>query len=129
MLADTHSKKPILTTYPNPFTPGANEVLTGEPLQVAFQAFTSDGIPQLRPQNFPRKPTRPVRARFIAAGFLFTCGRFVEEVPYDPELYFMGEETAMTVRAFTHGYDFFHPAETILWHDYGRQHTRKHWED
>ncbi len=130
-VAETGSKKPILSTYPAPFTPGENEVLTDGPLQVAFQAFAEDGIPQLRPQSFlPRqKEKRPIRARFIAAGFLFTCGRFVQDVPYDPELYFMGEESAMTVRAFTHGYDLFHPAETIVWHDYGRQDARKHWGD
>ena len=41
----------------------------------------------------------------------------------------MGEETAMTVRAFTHGYDLFHPAETVVWHDYLRADARKHWGD
>jgi len=129
--ADTGSKKPILSTYPAPFTPGENEILTDGPLQVAFQAFTADGIPQLRPRHLPEhgKSGRPPRARFVAAGFLFTRGRFVQDVPYDPELYFMGEESAMTMRAFTHGYDLFHPAETIVWHDYGRQDARKHWGD
>lgn len=70
-----------------------------------------------------------MRARFLAAGFLFAPGSFVREVPYDPELYFMGEETAMTVRAFTHGYDLFHPHETLLWHDYGRHDAPRHWGD
>lgn len=72
---------------------------------------------------------RPLRARFLAAGFLFAPGSFVEEVPYDPELYFMGEESAMTVRAFTHGYDLFHPVEPVVWHDYIRADARKHWGD
>ena len=125
------SDKPVLSTYATPFTPGEHEVLSGGPLQIAFQAFTPDGIPQLKPADFPDhwNPERPVRARFVSAGFLFAPGRFVEEVPYDPELYFMGEETAMTVRAFTHGYDLFHPAETIVWHDYLRADARKHWGD
>ncbi len=129
--ATTGSPRPILTTYPAPFTPAENEVLTGAPLQVAFHAFTADGIPQLWPQHLPhRLLTRPaIRARFLAAGFLFAPGRFVQEVPYDPALYFMGEESAMTVRAFTHGYDLFHPTETLLWHDYGRHQARRHWAD
>jgi len=129
--ADTGSEKPVLSTYPAPFTPGENEILTDGPLQVAFRAFTADGIPQLRPQPLPEhhKTRHPLRARFLSAGFLFTCGRFAQDVPYDPELYFMGEEPAMSVRAFTHGYDLFHPTETILWHDYGRQNARKHWGD
>ncbi len=128
---ETGSDKPILSTYATPFTPGGNEVLSGGPLQIAFQAFTPEGIPQLKPLALQRcgNSCRPNRARFVSAGFLFAHGRFVEEVPYDPDLYFMGEEAAMTVRAFTHGYDLFHPGETVLWHDYLRADARKHWGD
>jgi hypothetical protein len=127
----TGSQKPILGSYATPFTPGGAEVLRPGPLRVALQAFGPDGIPQLRPAGFRRNPPagQPVRARFLSAGFLFTVGDFVREVPYDPDLYFMGEEIAMTVRAFTHGYDLFHPAETIVWHDYLRLDARKHWSD
>jgi hypothetical protein len=35
----------------------------------------------------------------------------------------------MTLRAFTSGYDLFHPHETIIWHDYGRPTAAKHWSD
>jgi hypothetical protein len=86
---------------------------------MVFQQFTSDGIPQLWGAAFPagHSSKQPMRVRFLAAGFLFTPGRFVREVPYDPELYFTGEESAMTVPAFTNGYDLFHPAENIIWRD------------
>ena len=70
-----------------------------------------------------------MRARFLAAGFLFTIGSFVEEVPYDPELYFFGEEIAMTLRAYTHGYDLFHPHQVLVWHDYVRSYATRHWDD
>ncbi len=135
VMAETGSSKPILSTYATAFTPaaipGQNEVLQGPPLQMLFQAFTKEGIPQLRPADIPhaRIGKAPLRARFLAAGFLFAPGSFVKEVPYDPDLYFMGEESAMTVRAFTHGYDLFHPAETVIWHDYIRADARKHWGD
>ena len=130
-VVETGSEKPVLGTYAPPFTPGETEILHGGPLQMVFQQFTPDGIPQLRAGAFPagRTSQKPLRARFLAAGFLFAPGRFVEEVPYDPELYFMGEESAMTVRAFTHGYDLFHPAEPIVWHDYVRADAKKHWGD
>jgi Glycosyltransferase (GlcNAc) len=136
MAEGTESAKPILSTYATPFTPvaddsGEDEVLRGGPLQMVFQGFTPEGIPQLRPGAFPTgwKGPGAMRGRFVSAGFLFAPGRFVEEVPYDPELYFMGEESALTVRAFTHGYDFFHPAETVVWHDYIRANAKKHWGD
>jgi hypothetical protein len=130
-MAETASAKPILSTYASPFTLGENEILHGGPFQMIFQEFTAEGIPQLRPGAVlpGRASQKPLRARFLAAGFLFAPGKFVEEVPYDPELYFMGEESAMTVRAFTHGYDLFHPAESIVWHDYIRADARKHWGD
>ncbi|MGC2160324.1 MAG: GlcNAc-transferase family protein [Silvibacterium sp.] len=130
-ILETGSDKPILSTYAASFIPGENELLQGAPLQIAFQAFTQDGIPQLKPAEFrtPRKLERPVRARFLSAGFLFAPGPFVEQVPYDPDLYFLGEEIAMTVRAFTQGYDLFHPIENVVWHDYLRAGARKHWGD
>jgi Glycosyltransferase (GlcNAc) len=132
MMQQTGSPKPILSTYATPFEPaGEHEVLEGAPLQMALQGFTTEGIPHMRPLGIRnwQSLARPLRARFISAGFLFASGAFVQEVPYDPELYFLGEEAAMTLRAFTHGYDFFHPCETIVWHDYVRRDAVKHWDD
>lgn len=130
----TGSLKPILSTYASPFTPADEdnrELLNGVPQVMAIQSFTPEGIPHLKPVDMPgwQLRTCPMRARFLAAGFLFTIGAFVEEVGYDPELYFFGEEIAMTLRAFTHGYDLFHPRELLLWHDYVRRYASRHWDD
>ena len=131
MAQQTGSPKPILSTYATPFEPGPQEVLQGAPLQMALQGFTAEGIPHMRPLAIRdwQSLDRPLRARFLSAGFLFAPGGFVREVPYDPELYFLGEEAAMSLRAFTHGYDLFHPCETIVWHDYVRRDAVKHWDD
>ncbi len=125
------SRKVVLSTYANAFTPGEHEILEGAPLQMGFSGFTPEGIPHMKPMGIPDWQTlrAPRRARFLSAGFLFAPGSFVEDVAYDPGLYFLGEETAMTVRAFTSGYDLFHPHEAIVWHDYGRIGGIKHWED
>jgi hypothetical protein len=129
-MEQTGSPKPVLSTYATAFVPG-NEVLADGPLQMAFQGFTEDGIPHMKPVGIPDWESRsaPLRARFLSAGFLFAPGSFVDEVRYDPELYFLGEEATMTLRAFTSGYDLFHPRETIVWHDYVRANATKHWED
>jgi hypothetical protein len=71
----------------------------------------------------------PIPGRFIAAGFIFTQGIFCNEVPYDPQLYFNGEETNLAVRAFSNGYDIFHPHRTLLFHYYTRSKSKKHWND
>ena len=130
----TGSSKPILSTYASSFIPEDathREVLLGVPQMMAISLFNFEGIPHLKPVDMPGGQARklPMRARFLAGGFLFTIGAFVEEVPYDPELYFFGEETSMSVRAFTHGYDLFHPHEVLVWHDYVRNYARRHWDD
>jgi hypothetical protein len=136
MMGQTGSPKPILSTYANAFTPreaGSNEpeILSGPPQLIALEMFTDEGIPKLKPLPIPNPSTlkRPVAARFLAAGFLFAPGSFVEDVPYDPNLYFFGEEISMTLRAFTSGYDLFHPAENVAWHDYVRAYATRHWDD
>jgi hypothetical protein len=127
----TGTRKPLLSAYALAFRPGRLEVLAGDPGQIGFQAFTEDSIPQIKPTGFPPGMQRefPVPARFLAAGFLFAPGSFVEDVPYDPEIYFLGEEVTMTVRAWTHGYDLFHPVTSVVWHDYQRHTARRHWGD
>lgn len=54
----------------------------------------------------------------VSAGQLFTRGRFVEDIPYDPYLYFHGEEQNISMRAFTHGWDIWHPNVVPLYHLY-----------
>jgi len=49
-------------------------------------------------------------------------------VPYDPQVYFAGEEISLAARAFTSGYDLLYPNENLIWHLY--HHDRpKHWDD
>ena len=127
----TSSNKPILTTYGTPFSPWDHQALSSEPMQMNLAHFTEEGIVSVHPGPIPnwRYLTRPIRARFLSAHFLFTSGDFVSEVPYDRDLYFEGEEITLAIRSFTRGYDLFHPPEAIVWHEYTRQNRRKHWDD
>ena len=130
--AATGSRKPILTAYATgPYVPDDPGSFTEEPMQMEFDRFTEDGLVLFRPGAIPdwRTKTDPRRSRFVSAHFLFAPGNFVSDVPYDPSLYFIGEEITLTVRAFTHGYDLYHPGEVILWHEYTRNYRSKHWDD
>ena len=60
----------------------------------------------------------PSRGVLVAAGFLFAPGLFVEEIPYDPLLYFSGEELAIALRAFSRGWDVWHPERIPAFHRY-----------
>ena len=71
----------------------------------------------------------PARSRFISGNFVFTLGTWNQEVPQDPDHYYWGEEFNLTVRSFTHGYDFYLPSEIVAWHmcHFGEA-PRRHWE-
>ena len=69
----------------------------------------------------------------LSAGFLFSESEMVEQVPYDPNLYFEGEETTMALRLFTNGFDIFHIPRIPLFHcyvDYSNEAKRPmHWNE
>lgn len=125
--------KPLLTGYAPMFDPTADELTRRSfiPVQMTFSRFTAAGSLLNTSRAMPqwRKLYWPVRARFFSGHFAFAEGRFVREVPYDPHLYFHGEEITMAVRAFTHGYDLFHPHRVMLWHCYERDYRVRHWDD
>jgi hypothetical protein len=54
----------------------------------------------------------------LGAGCVFAPGSFVEAFPYDPWYYFHGEEQALTMRLFTHGWDIMHIAGLPIYHLY-----------
>eukprot|EP01059_Diplonema_ambulator_P001155 TRINITY_DN10913_c0_g1_i1.p1 TRINITY_DN10913_c0_g1~~TRINITY_DN10913_c0_g1_i1.p1 ORF type:complete len:386 (+),score=56.81 TRINITY_DN10913_c0_g1_i1:119-1159(+) len=66
------------------------------------------------------RPSKPIRTAFLAAGFNFARGHRVDKVPYDPYTPFLfdGEEMSFAVRAWTHGYDFYHPDKSVVAHLY-----------
>lgn len=125
-------KKPLLTAYPPSYDPKNDPAgrATGG-IQIDFSAFNDNSVFSTGSSPIKNWETRtkPLRGRFFAGGFAFARAAFVTDVPYDPSLYFQGEEMAMALRAFTHGYDIYHPHHPVLWHHYMRHETPKHWKD
>ena len=126
MLKKCPSPKPILTTYPAPYRPpDKRSVCT--PHIVAWEFQTDTGLLRLVGQN--RHMDRPKRGAFLAGGFNFCSSSFIEEVPYDPHLYFYGEELSMSVRAWTWGWDVYSPHRCLIHHYYAPSNAPKHWRD
>ena len=124
--------KPLLTGYVSSFNPNNDpEGRVREPWRMAFDRFIPEGAVFFLPETIPnwRELTEPVPARFYSAHFAFTLGQFSVEVQHDPEFYFHGEEISIGVRAYTHGYDLFHPHEVVIWHEYTREGRTKQWDD
>jgi hypothetical protein len=124
--------KPLLTSYISSYNPEIDpKGRTQAPWLMNFDRFTPEGVIFFLPATIPgwETMTEPIPSRFYSAHFAFTVGQFAIEVQHDPEFYFHGEEITIAVRAFTHGYDLFHPHKIIAWHEYTRKGRTKQWDD
>jgi hypothetical protein len=131
-LQDKGYKKPLLTGYVSSFDPDNDpngRVMV--PWRMTFDRFIPEGAVFFLPETIPgwESLTEPVPARFYSAHFCFTLGQFSKEVQHDPFYYFHGEEISVGVRAYTHGYDLFHPHKVLVWHEYTRKGRTKQWDD
>lgn len=125
-------EKPLLTGYITSFDPDNDpDGRVKEPWWMTFDRFTPEGVVFFLPATIPNWENiyEPVRGRFYSAHFAFTTGQFAKEVQHDPEFYFHGEEITIAVRAFTHGYDLYHPHRIVAYHEYTRKGRTKHWDD
>jgi len=134
MIKDLQSKgysKPLLTGYVSSFDPDNDpQGRVTEPWRMTFDRFIPEGAVFFLPEVIPgwREITEPIKARFYSAHFCFTLGQFSKEVQHDPNYYFHGEEISVGVRAYTHGYDLFHPHRVVIWHEYTRKNRVKQWD-
>ena len=125
-------EKPLLTGYVSSFDPDNDpKGRTMVPWRMSFDRFIPEGAVFFLPETIPgwESMTEPVPSRFYSAHFAFTLGKFSTEVQHDPEFYFHGEEISIAVRAYTHGYDLFHPHKVLIWHEYTRKGRTKQWDD
>lgn len=135
MIADLQKEgyaKPLLTAYLPSFDPDNDPGFRVKDVwKLDFDRFTPEGIIFMLPatlEGWKNEPF-PVPTRFFSAHFVFTFGQWNIDVPYDPNLYFHGEEISLAVRSYTHGYDLFIPNKIIAWHEYTRKNRTRHWDD
>ena len=124
--------KPLLTGYVSSYNPKNDpQERVRVPWRMVFDKFIPEGAVFFLPETIPNWEllATPVPARFYSAHFCFTLGSFAKEVQHNPDFYFHGEEISITVRAFTKGYDLFHPHRVVIWHEYTREGRTKQWDD
>ena len=125
-------KKPLLTGYVSSFDPENDPgARVREPWRMVFDRFIPEGAVFFLPETIPgwQNLKEPVTARFYSAHYCFTLGQFSKEVQHDPDYYFHGEEISIAARAYTWGYDLFHPHKVLIWHEYTRKGRTKQWDD
>jgi len=125
-------EKPIVTAYLPPYNPLTEpRGRRRKPLKI-YPFERRDGLLLRligRPILDAGRLRGPVPGEFVSLHCLFAAGAFNREVPFDPHCYFFGDEVSTSLRAFTHGYDIFHPHEVIGWHCYDRAYRPTHWDD
>ena len=126
------SDKPILTTYPPDFDRLSRRIPQYPfPSYLHFRDFHPRlGFTEQERRFCTRVPSKPLKSLFWAAGFSFTLGEAIREVPYDPycPFVFVGEEMSMSIRYFTHGWDFFAPTKNFIFHLTKRTYRPTFWE-
>jgi glycosyltransferase involved in cell wall biosynthesis len=125
-------KKPLLTGYVSSFDPDNDpNGRVMEPWKMVFDRFIPEGAVFFLPETIQgwQNLTEPVASRFYSAHYCFTLGEFSVEVQHDPDYYFHGEEISIAARAYTWGYDLFHPHKVLIWHEYTRKGRTKQWDD
>jgi len=143
----TGDEMAVLTTYLTDIV-GSIDQNTGKSLRSTRPIMCNtdyEGGPQGKHLRHLSQPEReppsslkmPQLEPYWAAGFSFSRGHFVVNVPYDlyQPMIFQGEEMSIGIRAFTIGYDFFAPQRSVCFHHYAsndRSHKRdnvpKFWE-
>jgi hypothetical protein len=129
----------VISSYPNPFTLQdgrlARQICTEGVLAHVVKpgaVFEADHL-VLPFEAHPVDSASAVPGWHLGAGCLFAPGRLVEQFPYDPNFYFHGEEQALALRLFTHGWDIFHTPQLPVYHLYnnaeaGTPRRALHWD-
>ena len=135
----TYHQKPIITCYPRAFevVDAENEIfkLDSQEKRALTLVLKEDSIFIKRcfsNQIAGITENEISHGYLIAAGCLFTTKEFVNEIPYDDNLYFYGEELAILLRAFTRGFSVFHTADVPVYHLYhvvGDLKRKLHWDE
>ena len=123
------TSRPVISHYPNIWSKTGEEHESNGNVMVMCNGHYLDlGFIRMDAAWMDRK-IEPYYQPFSAGGYLFSDGRLVHDVPFDPYLDYLfdGEEILYSVRMWTNGYDLFTPGESVLFHDYNRHTAKRYW--
>lgn len=124
--------KPLLTAYLPKYEPADDPAGRGRRPYRIYPLSREEGV-LTRLTGFPIRGWTtlegPVPADFLSLHFVLADGQFNLEAPFDPDIYFFGDEVMTSVRAFAAGYQLFHPHRIVGWHAYDRSRRVPHWSE
>lgn len=65
---------------------------------------------------------------YFCAGLAFGYSEYFLEVPYDPSIFFQGEEHTMSIRFFNKNTRLIAPNKTFIYHNYNGDRRSRNWE-
>ncbi len=124
----------ILTSYPPAFNPFEKLDTTPKHSFIKFRDWHNSGLPIFMAdvRTSPEFLISPSITPGVSAGCLFGPSNIFDRVPYDPYVYFFGEEQSYAIRLFTHGVDIYNPRQTFVYHHYydsAKDKKNLHWSD
>jgi Rps23 Pro-64 3,4-dihydroxylase Tpa1-like proline 4-hydroxylase/peroxiredoxin len=131
MWSELDTSKSVITCYAPGFTP-PDTLDRGWIFGMAAKHFDENkillmhGKPAFKLEDMPSKP---IQGAFVSAHMIFGPASIIQDAPYDPHLYFFGQEIALAARLWTHGYDIYHPNKTVAFHNWDRSYRRTHFAD
>jgi hypothetical protein len=132
-----HSKV-ILSYFPAPFEPERNGgmfLVKNNPKIKDYptrQKLSLNKRKQWTAERFEfnsKLKENPELSETVLGGFMFSDASIIQEVPYDPEISFFGEEVCFAMRSWTRGWDIYSPSKNIVYHFYSRGGYSKIWKD
>lgn len=132
MFEKTQDPNAVFSTYPSSYNPETGYISPQTYNRFDCQSFNDLGFPIISSGVIAaeRGPEVAERTPFIAGGCMFTLTSTVRKVPYDPYLYFLGEELNYAIRLWTNGFNIYSPNEPFMYHFYGKAVTTPfHWTD
>lgn len=129
-LVDAGVRRPLLSSYLPAYIPGAGRASRQRDPYVVSPLVREEGV-LIRLTSHPlygwQTLTAPTLGSYLSLHFVFSARAFTEEVEIDPGVYFFGDEVSLSVRAFTFGWDIYHPHRIVGWHAYDRGSREPHW--
>jgi hypothetical protein len=128
----------MLSYFPAPFEPEKNGgmfLIKNNPKIKAYptrQKISLNKRKQWTAERFEfenKLKENPELSETVLGGFMFSDGSIVNEVPYDPDISFFGEEICFAMRSWTRGWDIYSPSKNIVYHFYSRGGYSKIWKD
>jgi hypothetical protein len=92
-----------------------------------IKSIDIDHIPEYEDFNYLNTNYKSIKVPLLDSSFIFSEGKWIHDVPYDPDYYYLGENEALSLRSFTCDYQIFSPRQIICWHKSNPSGNPKHY--